>query len=244
MTVTVTGTNLSSSVDDSGRFELHGVPAGHVELHFSGRSADARLALDNVADREAIQIVVRVNGGTAELEDNHRQTPDNRVELEGIVAAVNAAAGTLTVGTTVVTVPSTAVVRGHDGATLRLSDIRVGDQVEVHATSSGTTTTATEIEVETEHNGDNRGPGNGGDDGNHGGDDGNHGNAEVSGVLAGRAGTCPSLTFSVGSTHVSTSGSTEFKDVTCSALKNGDRVEVKGSRQNDGTIAASRVEKQ
>src|SRR5436853_7152586 len=45
LTVTVSGSSLSSAVDDSGRFELHGVPGGHVELHFSGRSTDARLSL-------------------------------------------------------------------------------------------------------------------------------------------------------------------------------------------------------
>ena len=37
MTVSVTGSNLSSAVDDSGRFQLQGVPSGHVELHVAGR---------------------------------------------------------------------------------------------------------------------------------------------------------------------------------------------------------------
>src|SRR3954464_9218514 len=72
LTVTVSGSNLSTAVDDSGHFELHGVPGGHVELHFSGRSTDARLSLDDVADHDAIEIVVRVEGTTVEIEDNHR----------------------------------------------------------------------------------------------------------------------------------------------------------------------------
>jgi hypothetical protein len=322
MTVTVTGTNVASPVDDAGRFTLRGVPSGHVELHFSGRSADARLSLENVAEHEAIEIVVRVTGSTAELEDNHRQTPDNRVEVDGIVSAVNAAAGTLMVGTTTVSVPATATIRHgntalhladiqvgdrveikgtmngtttmatevqvetehpannqaeidgivaavnagagtlmvgsttvtvpasatirHGSTTLHLADIRVGDRVEIKATVSGTTTMATEIQVETDHAGDDNGTP-GGDHGTPGGDDhgGDHGGgeAELSGTVAGKGGSCPSITFTVNSTTVSTNGSTEFKDVSCTALANGNRVEVKGTKQSNGSVMASRVEK-
>ena len=256
MTVSVTGSNLSSAVDDSGRFQLQGVPSGHVELHFAGHGADARLGLDNVAEHEAIQIVVRVNGAVAEVEDNHRQTPDNRVEIEGIVAEVNASAGTLRVRDTVVSVPAGTTIR-HSTTTFRLADVRVGDRVEIHGTMNGSTIVAADIEIENEHApepgedhgnpGPNPGPGTGtppgGDD--HGGHGDDHGEAEASGAVAGKGGTCPSIHFSVGSTTVQTSGSTEFRDVTCSALANGDRVEVKGTRASSTstTINASRVER-
>jgi Domain of unknown function (DUF5666) len=245
LTVTVSGSNLSSAVDDSGHFELHGVPGGHVELHFSGRSTDARLSLDDVAEHDAIEIVVRVDGTTAEIEDNHRQGADNRMEIEGTVAEVNATAGTLRVRDAVVMVPATATIR-HGSTMMKLSDILVGDRVHVKGMKTGTTTVASEIEVQNEHTGDddhggnhgpNPGPGNGDDD---------HatGRVELTGSLAARTGTCPSLTFTVGTTSVSTSGSTEFKDVSCSALKNGDRVEVKGSRQSPtAVVTATRVEK-
>jgi uncharacterized protein DUF5666 len=318
MTVTVTGTNVASPVDDAGRFTLRGVPSGHVELHFSGRNADARLSLENVAEHEAIEIVVRVTGATAELEDNHRQTPDNRVEVDGIVSAVNAGAGTLMVGSTTVSVPATATIRHgntalhladiqvgdrveikgtmngtttmatevqvetehnannqveidgivaavnagagtltvgsttvtvpasatirHGSTTLHLTDIHVGDRVEIKATVTGTTTMATEIQVETEHGGDDNGTP-GGDHGTPGGDDHGGGEAELSGTVAGKGGSCPSISFTVNSTSVSTNGSTEFKDVSCTALANGNRVEVKGTKQSNGSVMASRVEK-
>jgi len=246
LTVTVTGSNVSSAVDDSGRFELRGVPGGHVELHFSGRSTDARLSLDNVADHDAIEIVVRVNGTTAEIEDNHRQGADNRVEIEGIVAEVNATAGTLRIGTTVVTVPATATIR-HGSTTMKLGDIVVGDRVHVKGMTTGTTAVASEVEVQNEHavnQGPNPGPGNGDADDDDDDDNKGVGRVEVTGLVAGRAGTCPSLTFTVGTTSVSTSSSTEFKDVSCTALKNGDRVEVKGSRQTPtAVVTATRVEK-
>ena len=51
-----------------------------------------------------------------------------------------------------------------------------------------------------------------------------------------------SITFSVSGSTVSTSASTRFDDA-CSSLKNGDRVEVRGVRQTNNVVAASRVEK-
>jgi len=239
LTVTVSGSNLSSAVDDSGHFELHGVPGGHVELHFSGRSTDARLSLDDVADHDAIEIVVRVDGSTVEIEDNHRQGADNRMEIEGTVAEVNATAGTLRVRNDVVTVPATATIR-HGSTMMKLSDIVVGDRVHVKGMKTGATTVASEIDVQNEHGG-NPGPNPGPGDGD---DEHENGRVELTGSVAARSGTCPSLTFTVGTTSVSTSNSTEFKDVSCAALKNGDRVEVKGSRQSPAAVVnATRVEK-
>jgi len=186
------------------------------------------VSFDDVADHDAIEIVVRVQGTTAEIEDNHRHGADNRMEIEGIVAAVNAAAGTLRVRDALVTVPATATIR-HGSTIMKLSDILVGDRVHIKGMMTGTTTVASEIEVQNEHAGD---------------DDHGNGRVELSGSVAARSGACPSLTFTVGTTPVSTSSSTEFKDVSCAALKNGDRVEVKGSRQSPTAVVnATRVEK-
>ena len=81
---------------------------------------------------------------------------------------------------------------------------------------------------------------------NHrGGDDGNRqgGEVELNGAIAGLGGGCPSITFTVTDSTVTTSGSTRFDDGSCSSLKNGDRVEVKGVRQSPTMVAASRVQK-
>ena len=66
---------------------------------------------------------------------------------------------------------------------------------------------------------------------------------ELEGNLTGRSGTCPSISFSLSGTPVVTNSSTEFKDGSCSSLANGQRVEVKGTRQGDGSVLARRVEK-
>ena len=45
-------------------------------------------------------------------------------------------------------------------------------------------------------------------------------------------------------TRVATNAATKFDDTACTALRNGDEVEVKGTRLTDGTVLASRVEKE
>jgi len=64
---------------------------------------------------------------------------------------------------------------------------------------------------------------------------------EVEGMIAGLHGTCPSVTFSIGTTTVTTSLATVFEDGACAALANGVLVEVKGTRTGS-TIAAAVVE--
>jgi hypothetical protein len=58
------------------------------------------------------------------------------------------------------------------------------------------------------------------------------------------AGSCAAhnLSFTVATTKVVTSASTQFKDARCEALKGNSEVEVKGTRQSDGSILATSVE--
>src|SRR5262245_56564012 len=75
------------------------------------------------------------------------------------------------------------------------------------------------------------GSGSGGDDSRGRGDENE---VEVRGTVAGRTGGCPALTFSIGSMTFMTSAATQFRDP-CTAIVNGAVVEVKGSRQANGT---------
>lgn len=67
--------------------------------------------------------------------------------------------------------------------------------------------------------------------------------AKAEGLLSAISGTCPAIASSVGGTRFTTSASTRFDGAACSAFRNGDRVEAKGTRTGDGSIAASRLEK-
>jgi hypothetical protein len=239
MSVTVVGTTMSSPVDASGAFVLRGVPEGHVQLQFSANGTNAHLDLDDVADREDIHMTVNLNGGAAAIDDDDRETPDNRVEIQGRITAIDTTARVLQVAGKSVSVPAGTPIQ-HDGNTLALTDLRVGDRVEIHGTRNGTAIVATTINAETANPPAVTPPP--GDDHGHDGDDKNE--AEVKGALSARAGTCPSLTFNVGSVKVQTNAATTFDDTSCSALANGTEVEVKGARQADASILATRVEKE
>jgi hypothetical protein len=70
---------------------------------------------------------------------------------------------------------------------------------------------------------------------------------ELKGAIAAGSigGSCAAsnLSFRVGTTLVKTNASTQFKDAACGSLKAGDSVEVKGARQTDNSVLASRVER-
>ena len=66
--------------------------------------------------------------------------------------------------------------------------------------------------------------------------------AEVEGIVSALSGSCPSLTFMAGTTKVTTSASTQFKETLCSQVTNGVKAEATGIGQADGSIAATRVE--
>jgi len=68
--------------------------------------------------------------------------------------------------------------------------------------------------------------------------------AEIVGTVANLAGTCPALTFTIGTTKVTTNATTRFDDTRCLSLANGDLVEVKGSVTGTAAgVLAARVER-
>ena len=154
---------------------------------------------------------------------------ENHGELSGFVTAKGTDSITVN-GITVKVVADTVIRHGH--TTLTLADIEVGDHVQVRGTGdeAGTTLTATEIKVED--------TGNDNDDN----DETPETTEPLKGTVAGLSGTCPALTFTIGTKTVHTNASTVFDDVTCATLANGNIVEVTGTTQADASILASKVE--
>lgn len=154
----------------------------------------------------------------------------NEVEVTGRITA--AGGGSITLGSLNLTiaVPGTAVItRG--GTPKTAADLVVGLLVEVKAVRSGATVTATRVNIEDET------PGTGtGTDVDTGED------LEVTGTLTARpSGTCPAVTFTLGSTMVTTSAATRFDDLACASLAIGDTLRVEGVRQTNGSVLASEV---
>lgn len=149
---------------------------------------------------------------------------DAAASIHGTLKSISGTAPTLTLtvdSTTVHTSSSTEVKRRGDVQTL--DALKTGQSLHVVGTRlSDGSLNARKIEID---------------------DDEEGGEFEIEGSLGGLTGTCPAITFSVNGFKVLTSASTEFKDVSCSALKSGDRVDVKGTRQADGSVLATRVER-
>jgi len=63
---------------------------------------------------------------------------------------------------------------------------------------------------------------------------------EFKGAMSGLGGSCPAISFMVGTQPIVANSSTSFKP-SCAALKNGDSVEVKGALQADGKVLATKI---
>jgi hypothetical protein len=158
--------------------------------------------------------------------------PDGRgVEVNGRITAIDAAAGTFEVGTAKVSVPAGVIIR-HGNRTFLLADLAVGDRVQVKGSrDEAGVVVASDVKVE---------PGrDNADDDQDGDDDG--GEPQVTGAVSTLTGTCPALSFNIQTTAVTTSATTTFTGVTCAEVANGTIVEVEGTLQADGSIAAAHV---
>ena len=157
------------------------------------------------------------------------------VDVNGRITAIDAIARTLLVGTHRVSVPMTATIR-HGSRTLAFTALKVGDHVEVKGTLNATgVLVASEVKVE--------------QGGKDDGEDNDLHAVELSGAVSALDGSCPALTFTVGktvgmtveTTKVATTAATTFRGITCAAIANATVVEVKGTRQADGSVVATRV---
>jgi 3-dehydroquinate synthase class II len=210
--VSVVGTSISATCDGSGHFTLSSVPTGHVQLHFQGPGVDARLDLDGLQDGETLTITVHVEGSNASIEPE-----GTGVEIHGMITMLSP----LTVdGQSIMTDTDTRVV-GADGQPLTLTDLKVGDEVEVNGTQQADgSILAGKIKVES-------------------GDEGTkqvefHGTISALDPLtvAGKTIMTDANTRVVGQ---------EGETLTLADLKVGDEVEVNGTKQADGSVLASRI---
>ena len=72
-------------------------------------------------------------------------------------------------------------------------------------------------------------------------DDSTGGEFEIEGSVGGLKGSCPTVQFSVNGFSIATTGTTTFEGGTCSSLASGAKVTVKGTRNADGSVTATKV---
>lgn len=249
LTVTVVGTSISTTISGTGQFTLTGVPAGSKDLNFTGPGVNVTISITPVQGTETISITVKIEGNKAEVEteahDNHGDA-----ELHGLVGTLGGTASSFqfTIGGMQVRGDGQTTFFGDGDRPDSFSTLRNGQRVEVKGATRDGFVYAQRIHINGSaasdgHDADDDDPE---DDDDHNGDDDNKaGEAEASGTISGITTGCPSISFSVGGTAVVTDRSTEFKGAACTALKNGDRVKVEGTRQSaTAPIVAHEVKKQ
>ena len=267
VTVSVNGTSISVVSDDNGNFTLENVPPGNLTLTVTGTGFNAVVTLPPLNINDQLRITVRVNGGTATLDDDELDSADNTVEIEGLITSttgLTSSGGTIVVGrmnTSVIVDGTTSITKG--GTALKPNDLTVGMRVHVRATKTGSTMTAITVIVQNESSDGQSGSSDGksgSSDGKSGSSDGDSGKdsgsdskdsgsskTTVSGTLSGVGGSCPTLTFTVGSTKVSADAKTEYSDgLSCakmSSVGSTTKLEVTGTKQSNGSVLASEVGK-
>jgi len=73
--VSIEGTGLSATTDQSGRFVISGAPSGSATLRFEGPGIDARLKLSGLVAGQVLTIEVQVAGGRAVLAGSADDSP-------------------------------------------------------------------------------------------------------------------------------------------------------------------------
>jgi hypothetical protein len=231
MTVSVSGTSISSPVDDRGRFELTGVPEGTVDLRFTSGSDDATLSIGEVRRDDSIEVTVSVSGSSVVLLGMSRNGA-SEIELKGRIDAVDPSGrSVLVMGRTVLVTDATEITKSSVRRTFE--DLGIGQDVEVKGSAQGDLVVANRIEIE---------------DGSVAGQPvppaAGAAEVELRGNVADLSGGCPSLQFSIGSNRVRTTGATSFERVACSAVANGLFVEVEGGRDASGVVTARTVKRE
>jgi hypothetical protein len=218
--VSVSGTTLQTTTDGSGRFTLSGVPSGRVELRFEGPGIDARLALDGVQAGQTLAVTVRVSGSSASKIDD-----GSEVELRAKVDSVGASS--LVVGGRTVRVDGSTRLLDRNDAPIPLSSFKAGDFVEAEGyPQTDGSLLAKKVKLEDE---DGAGTGAGQD-------------VEFTGTIS-----AVSPTLVVAGRTVATDGSTRYlgrRNETLTytdVVKTGNRVEVEGHAQADGSVLAKKI---
>jgi hypothetical protein len=141
-------------------------------------------------------------------------THPTRINIRGVVGAIDTDARTITVNSQVIGVPISAEVVAADGSSLAFEDIIVDNRVHVLGTSLAGMSTAERIEIL---------------------------DVTISGPVADLAGSCPDLTFSVNGQLMTTTDATEFARGECAGVANDIIVEVRGTL-DAGVFTALRVQ--
>ena len=226
VTVRATGTSASTVTDGSGTFTLTGLSAGDVQLEFERADIHARGHVFVAAGSRTTVTIAIVGDGIVTSPRGHAGE-----EIEGLVQALDAGAGTLTVldqrlgAVSIVTDGNTLIRRGDTA--IGLDEIAVGNRVHVKALEQEDGTfLATQVLLQNDHVGGSRSF-----------------SGSVVSIDAGDGSFV--VAASASNITVTTNASTRFHrrggPAAFSDLAVGRGVEVRGTLQADGSVLATKV---
>jgi Cu/Ag efflux protein CusF len=202
------------------------------------RADDHRLGLSDVKAGDHVNVDARVNADGSftalriEVQNEHGDENGNgnhTVELTGLIASVSSGSISVTAGgkTVEVKISSITLIR-HGSTTLSLTDLKVGNRVEVKGQlNAGGSIAATLIQVEDAANDD------------------HHESVEVDGTITAVSATSLTVNAEGHSVTMALTSSTVVKNGdhagSLSDLKTGQRVEVHADRKTDGSLVATQV---
>jgi hypothetical protein len=193
------------------------VPAGQVQLQFTGSGLNGAVTLTNVSAGDAIVATFVVTGSSVSLGTDTTSNGGN-VEMQGVIDSILTGSSFSMSGLTVVTTSATQIVRG--STILTFVDLAPNQRVTVTGTQNGNTVQATRIAIE---------------------DNGGTQPITVSGTVTSLTGSASGFTFNLSSTVVEGNASTIFSNGSFSGLRNGSLVTVQG-QQGAGFVQATSIQ--
>jgi hypothetical protein len=244
--VSVVGTGISGTADGAGRFTLPNVPAGTVQLRFTGPGTDATVSVTDLRTGDTIAITVAVNGAHATLlGDSRNPAQSSHTPINGVITSLS---GTLDAFEIVVNgerIRGDAVTEfyGHPNRTpaevfSRMNGLRAevkawprtgfwyAERLHINFDEPPPTTTTPPTDTTPPGQQDT--------------------SASIEGRLTAIGGARPALTLTIAGTTVRTDGSTvvqrrgDTQDL--SVLRTGMTIHVVGDRRSDGSIDARRLQ--
>jgi hypothetical protein len=239
-TVQVMGTNVSSGIDQFGRFSLKDVPAGSAQLRFTGSRADATTAVNGLASGQAVSIVVTVSGSQAVVVSDSR-SPNAEIPINGTINGLtgSAAAFEFTIEGRLIRGDASTQFFGDGNRADSFTNLLNGGRVEAKTQARDGFFYAVRIHI-------------------------NHTastpvpppspapappqeeSASIEGALTALSGGLPNLVLTVNGTTVRTSGATDVQrrgdKQDLSTLRLGQTLHVIGVRRSDGSIDARLIQ--